>query len=200
MKDGRLRLVAGLGNPGSDYEKTRHNAGFIAVDELAAAFSIGLEKKKFNCVFGRGKIEGIDTVIAKPMSFMNLSGDPLVRLAGFFKILSEDMIIVHDDIDLTMGRLKIKWKGGHGGHNGVRSVVESFGDGDFVRVKIGIGRGEGEKGDRNRVTNHVLGKFRSHEITAFDKAVAAANDAVKTILTKGPKIAMNQFNSNSFDI
>ena len=116
-----VRLIAGLGNPGDNYEKTRHNAGFMVVDKVAKTFSIRFDKKKFDVSFGRGTISDIDVILAKPQAYMNRSGLPLRQLTHYFKILSRDMLIIHDDIDLAMGRIKIKEKGGHGGHNGLKS-------------------------------------------------------------------------------
>ena len=187
----RLRLVVGLGNPGREYEKTRHNAGFMAVDNIAEAFSISLDKRKFNTVFGKGLIEGVDVILAKPMAFMNKSGPPVQNLAGYFKILYRDMLVIHDDIDLDFGRIKIIEKGGHGGHNGVRSLMDAFGEGDFSRIRIGIGR----SGGGADVTGHVLGKYSAGETKNLDKVITGARDAVVTILCKGIKDGMNRFNN-----
>ena len=185
-----VRLVVGLGNPGKEYVNTRHNAGFMAVDDIAQAFSISLDKKKFSTIFGKGLIQGIDVILAKPMAFMNKSGPPVQNLAGYFKILSKDMLVIHDDIDLDFGRIKIIQKGGHGGHNGVRSLMDAFGEGDFSRVRIGIGRSETGKD----VTGHVLGKIDKNESDTLNEAILKARGAVVTILTKGIKDGMNLYN------
>ncbi len=187
----RVRLVVGLGNPGREYEKTRHNAGFIAVDNIAQAFSISLDKRKFNPVFGKGLIEGVDVILAKPMAFMNKSGPPVQNLAGYFKILFKDMLVIHDDIDLDFGRIKIIEKGGHGGHNGVRSLMDAFGGGDFSRIRIGIGR----SGTGADVTGHVLGKYSADESKILDQVITRSRNAVVTILCKGIKDGMNRFNN-----
>ena len=155
MLANRLRLVVGLGNPGKAYEDTRHNAGFMAADQIAQDFNISLNKTKFDTVFGRGWIGDVDLLLAKPMAFMNRSGPPLQKLAHYFRIPGEDMLVIHDDIDLAFGRLKIKEKGGHGGHNGLRSIMDAFGGGNFVRLRIGVGRSEAGES----VTDHVLGRF-----------------------------------------
>jgi len=186
----QVRLVVGLGNPGREYEKTRHNAGFMAVDHIAQTFSISLDKSKFNTVFGKGLIEGVDVILAKPMAFMNKSGPPVQNLAGYFKILSKDMLVIHDDIDLDFGRIKIIEKGGHGGHNGVRSLMDAFGVGDFPRIRIGIGR----SGTGADVTDHVLGKYSADESKTLGQIITGARDAVVTILCKGIKDGMNRFN------
>ena len=185
-------LVVGLGNPGSDYEHTRHNAGFMAVDRLAAAFSISMaSKKRFpHVAWGQGVIQGVRVVLAKPLAYMNRSGPPLKNLALYFDFYSDRMVVIHDDIDLAFGRIKIIEKGGHGGHNGVRSLIDAFGANDFTRLRIGIGRSE----TRTDVSDHVLGKFNSRERSEFDRIIERAADAAVTVLTDGPKAAMNQFN------
>jgi len=189
---GRLRLVVGLGNPGARYAATRHNIGFRVLDRLAADFAIEVGREKFNAGFGRGRIEGLDVVLAKPMAFMNRSGPPVRSLAEFFQISSRDMVIVHDDIDLAYGRLKIKEKGGHGGHNGVRSLIDAFGGGEFTRLRVGIGRSETAG---RPVADYVLDPFTREETAALPGVIERARDAVVTILCKGTKIGMNQFNT-----
>ncbi len=191
MPSQRLSLVVGLGNPGAAYAQTRHNAGFMVADELAAKFDIGFDKRKFDTVFGRGHIEREPVVLAKPMAFMNRSGPPVRSLADFFKISSEAVLVIHDDIDLAFGRLKIKEKGGHAGHNGIRSLIDAFGSDDFVRLRIGVGR----SGFDISVSQYVLSKFSEQENESLAQIIATARDAVVTILCKGTKAGMNQFNS-----
>jgi PTH1 family peptidyl-tRNA hydrolase len=190
MPSQRLSLVVGLGNPGAAYANTRHNAGFMVADELSGKFDIGFDKRKFDMVFGRGHIEREPVVLAKPMAFMNRSGPPVRMLADFFKIPSEAVLVIHDDIDLAFGRLKIKEKGGHAGHNGIRSLIDAFGRDDFVRLRIGVGR----SGFDISVSDHVLSKFSGEENVSLDQIITTARDAVVTILCKGTKAGMNQFN------
>lgn len=190
MATKRLHLVAGLGNPGSAYERTRHNAGFLAVDALAGHYDFDIGRNKFDAIFGRGLVEGVPVVLVKPMAFMNRSGPPIQQISHYFKIPSQDILVVHDDIDLSFGRLKIKQKGGHGGHKGVRSMMDALGSGDFTRLRIGIGRPEVRKG----VTGHVLGQFDIEEEPALERIVQTAREAVVTILCKGTKEGMNRFN------
>jgi PTH1 family peptidyl-tRNA hydrolase len=196
MPQRRLRLVVGLGNPGEAYSKTRHNAGFMVVDKVSDAFSIALEKQKFDTRFGIGSVNGVKIVLAKPMAYMNRSGPQLRNIAGYFKILCEDMLVVHDDIDLAFGRLKIKEKGGDGGHKGVRSIIDAFGGGDFTRLRIGVGRPEADK----NAADYVLGKFTLEEKEVLSQIITAARDAVATILCKGTKEGMNRFNNKSIVI
>ena len=190
MPANRLRLVVGLGNPGNKYEDTRHNAGFMVADKIAQDFSISFNKTKFDTVFGRGSIEDVDVLLAKPMAFKNRSGPPLQKLAHYFQIPGEDMLVIHDDIDLAFGRLKIKEKGGHGGHNGIRSIMDAFGGGNFVRLRIGVGRSEAGE----NVTDHVLGRFSADKAEMVGRVISVARDAVVTVLCEGTKVGMNAFN------
>jgi PTH1 family peptidyl-tRNA hydrolase len=190
MAQERVRLIAGLGNPGKAYRETRHNAGFVALEKVAASFSIGLNKQKFQTQHGRGKIEGVEAILAQPLAYMNNCGPPIKHLAGYFRISCEDLLIIHDDIDLAYGRIKIKKKGGHGGHNGLRSLMHAFGGGDFARLRIGVGRSS----ERIRVADHVLGRYSAEELRYLDRIITRARDAVVTILTKGIAEGMNRYN------
>ena len=196
MPQKRLRLVVGLGNPGRVYSGTRHNAGFMVADELAKGFSIALSKRKFNAQYGTGSIDGVEVVLAKPMGFMNRSGPPVQQIAGYFRISSEDILVVHDDIDLEFGRLKIKEKGGDGGHKGVRSIIDAFGGGDFARLRIGVGRPDAG----NNAADYVLDNFAFEEKKVLSRIIASAKDAVVTILCKGTKEGMNRFNNKKISI
>lgn len=193
MADARRRLIAGLGNPGRDYERTRHNAGFMVVDDIAREYSISINKSKFDCRLGSGELEGLPVILAKPMAYMNRSGPPVRRVADYFRILSEDVLVIHDDIDLAFGRIKIKEKGGHGGHKGVRSLMNAFGGGDFTRLRIGVGRGAESAGPGIAVVDHVLGAFNTEEKTALDRIVSRSTEAVATVLCKGAREGMNRF-------
>jgi PTH1 family peptidyl-tRNA hydrolase len=196
MPQKRLRLVVGLGNPGRIYSGTRHNAGFMVLDEVAKAFSIDLLKQKFNTLFGIGSVDGVEAVLAKPRAFMNRSGTPVQQIAGYFRISCEDILVVHDDIDLAFGRLKIKEKGGDGGHKGVRSIMDAFGGGDFARLRIGVGR----PGPGNGAADYVLDNFTFEEKKVLSRIIASARDAVVTVLCKGTKEGMNRFNNKNLSI
>jgi len=186
----RIRLLVGLGNPGDAYAETRHNIGFMAADEIAREFSLSFEKKKFDAVFGRGRIGGSEIILVKPMAFMNLSGGPVRRIADYFRISGRDMIVMCDDMDLAFGRIKIKEKGGDGGHKGLRSLIGAFGGGGFVRLRIGVGHPDAG----NNVANYVLGRFGSDEKKNLTQIIERSRDAVETLLCKGAKEGMNQFN------
>jgi len=191
MPQKRLRLIVGLGNPGNAYLNTRHNIGFMVLDEIADFYAITVEKSRpfSDLLYGRGLIDSIHTILAKPMAFMNRSGPPTQSIAGYFKILCEEMLVIHDDIDLAFGRLKIKKKGGDGGHKGVRSLIEAFGSDEFIRLRIGVGRSE----EKINTTDHVLGRFKSEEREVLGRIIVRAREAVVTILTKGTEEGMNRF-------
>ena len=159
MSDRTLHVVVGLGNPGDKYGGTRHNVGFFVVDALSSEYSIPLDRRKFDASYGRGSVKGEEVILIKPQSYMNRSGIPIYRFIDYFEISHRNMLVIHDDIDLIYGRIKIKVKGGHGGHNGVRSIIDTLGDDNFTRLRVGIGRSENE----SNVTGHVLGRFRSDE-------------------------------------
>jgi peptidyl-tRNA hydrolase, PTH1 family len=196
MPETRYRLVVGLGNPGARYDRTRHNAGFLAIDRVAASFSMVFEFPGADpdAAVARGRIDGIDIILAKPLSYMNLSGPPVFRLACRYGIKCRDMLVIHDDIDLAFGRLKIKEKGGDGGHKGIGSLINAFGRDDFTRLRIGIGR----SGNREAIVDHVLGEFLPEEAELLDPIFARAREAVGVILRQGAKEGMNRFNSRNF--
>lgn len=167
-----IRLIVGLGNPGAEYEKTRHNAGFWLVDELAwklKAPPLGPEGKFFGEA-GRVKLDGEDLWLLKPMTFMNLSGQSVGALARFYKIAPEEVLVVHDELDLEPGIAKLKQGGGHGGHNGLKDIIAKLGTPNFWRLRIGIGH----PGDRAEVVNFVLKKPRAEEQQEIDDAIGRA--------------------------
>lgn len=184
-------LIAGLGNPGRKYAWSRHNAGFMVIDHLARARQVTLSRqKKFDGDCGRGKIGRTDIILLKPMAYMNRSGQPISRAANFFQIDLDHILVIHDDIDIGYGKIKIKAKGGHGGHNGLRSIIDAVGSGDFPRVKIGIGRPEGPMD----ISDYVLGNFTAEQWGEFEPILDKAADAVSTILAHGVNEGMNRFN------
>jgi peptidyl-tRNA hydrolase, PTH1 family len=184
-----LWLVVGLGNPGSRYSRTRHNIGFQVLDELAKQH--GLEfREKADYRICNGSIEGDEIVLVEPLTFMNRSGTAVRKLAGKFFVPPERVIVVHDDLDLETGVLKIRRKGSSGGHRGVESVIQSLGSKDFVRVKLGIGRSGIVPAEK-----YVLSKFTGAELPSVKAAVTEAVEAVHVILTEGVEKAMNRFNS-----
>jgi PTH1 family peptidyl-tRNA hydrolase len=181
-------LVVGLGNPGREYADTRHNIGFMVADELARRWKLGGWRSKFG-----GEIaQQSEQVVLKPQEFMNLSGAVVQRTAAFYKVEPESIVVVHDEIDLDFGRLKVKRGGGHGGHNGLRSITEQIGA-EFIRVRCGVGKPAGGK---ERVTGHVLGGFSKVELNEVPFLVGGAADAVELIISKGVIAAMNKVNTD----
>jgi PTH1 family peptidyl-tRNA hydrolase len=190
MTGKKLQLLVGLGNPGRKYSRTRHNVGFMVADRIAENFSINLNSKKFDTEFGKGQINGNNVIIVKPMAYMNRSGPPVLNLAKYYNILIEDLLVIHDDIDLDFERIKIKSKGGHGGHKGIKSLIDAFGSGDFSRIRIGVGRPEVQMD----VSDHVLGKFSSGEKKFLDRFIERSDEAAVNVLCEGIIKGMNRFN------
>ncbi len=189
-----MELIAGLGNPGRDYRWTRHNAGFLVVDCLAQKHGIELARKGLKSVYGRGKIAGQEVVLAKPQTFMNLSGEAVSRLLHFFKIPPQSLIVVHDDLDLSWGAVRIRLRGGHGGHKGIKSILEALGGFDeFVRCKLGIGRPENPRQDP---ADFVLESLGGTEREEFKDLISRGAEAVETILVSGPEEAMNRYHKD----
>jgi PTH1 family peptidyl-tRNA hydrolase len=191
----RQWLVAGLGNPGDRYRDTRHNIGFATLDQLAKTHSIPWDRAVDSTIQGVGAIEGVDVVLAKPMAYMNHSGPPLADAAERFKISSQQVLVIHDDMDLALGRIKIKAKGGHGGHRGLQSLMAALdADGNFARLRVGIGRPPAGCDP----VDHVLGRFTQSENEVLADAITSATEAVATILTRGVRDGMNRFNRSDF--
>jgi len=185
-------LVAGLGNPGSKYAANRHNIGFMVVDELSRRAKAEAWKSKFGGDVTLCEIAGQRTVLLKPMEYMNVSGRAVQRVSAFYQVEPRELIVVHDEIDLEMGRLQVKFAGGHAGHNGVRSITQDLGTGDFVRLRCGVGKPAGAKG---RVVGHVLGDFGKSEQEESKILIQEAADGVEEIMRVGPQLAMNKVNT-----
>jgi len=193
-------LVIGLGNPGRDYADNRHNVGFMVVDELAARLgsSPGAFRSKFGSELLSLDVRGQRVHLQKPQEFMNVSGGPVQRAMAFFRIPLAQVLVIHDEIDLPFLRLQVKIGGGHGGHNGLRSISQAIGP-DYLRLRVGVGRpaGAGQGDSRERVTGHVLGNFSRAEREELSVALARACDAVELILERGATSAMNAFNRDT---
>jgi peptidyl-tRNA hydrolase, PTH1 family len=190
-----LRLVVGLGNPGTKYASSRHNVGFMALDALREELGLPDYKEKFSGVFTRGEALGQTVVLLKPMTFMNLSGGSVQPAMAFLKVAVPDVLVLHDELDLAFGDVRVKVSGGHAGHNGLRSIIERVSSPDFVRVRIGIGRPPpGFQGD---VADYVLSGFDSAERAELPGVVARAVVAAKEVLSSGAQAAMNQVNTKT---
>ncbi|MDW7644105.1 MAG: aminoacyl-tRNA hydrolase [Desulfuromonadales bacterium] len=183
--------MAGLGNPGSKYAGTRHNIGFLAVQKVAERSGTSLKKSGHQAIYATGRVAGEEVTLLLPQTFMNLSGASVGSACKSLGVEPGDLIVVHDDIDLPFGALKIKRGGGHGGHNGIRHIRQVLGTGDFVRVKIGVGR-PAPGGD---VAGYVLSPFSAKERQSLEDVLEDAAMAVEAVLEKGAERAMNEFNS-----
>jgi PTH1 family peptidyl-tRNA hydrolase len=195
-----VKLIVGLGNPGREYRGTRHNVGFEVVDLLAARHGGAWEAAKVDAVTARLRMPAADPVLlVKPLTYMNLSGEAVQGLAHYFKIDVPDILIVADDVNLPLGRLRARKTGTEGGHNGLRSVAQMLGTIDYPRLRVGVGRPrrpEGAPGDdeRRELADHVLSRFDADEIPGIEAAIARAADAAETFVAGGIDVVMNRFN------
>lgn len=189
-----MYLIAGLGNPGKEYIGTRHNIGFEVADAICSKFDIKLNKEKFRALFGDGYIGGEKVLIVKPQTYMNLSGESIREIAEWYKIDTEDIIIIYDDISLPLGKLRVREKGSAGGHNGIKNIIYQLQSDIFPRIKIGVGSPNHPDFD---MKDYVLGKFTADETKILVKSAVAAVSAVEEIIVAGAKSAMNKFNSFS---
>jgi len=185
-----MKIVVGLGNPGQQYADTPHSIGFEAVDAIAKEAGADWEvKKAFKCLIARGVFAGVPVLLVKPQTFMNLSGDSVAPVVKYHNATTDDLLVIQDDIDLPVGRMRIRKGGSCGGHNGVRNIIERLGTPAFARLKLGVGK------ERDNVIGHVLGKFDPETRKTMDIVVAEAVKAAAAIVRKGPDFAMNAFNS-----
>lgn len=185
-----MYIIAGLGNPGAEYENTRHNVGFRVIDCLADRLNTAVTEKKHFALCGKGEIGGEKVILMKPQTYMNNSGQSLRAAADFYKVAPEQIIVLSDDIDLEQGQLRIRLKGSAGGHNGLKSIISHLGAQSFVRVRIGIGG----KPDGWDLADYVLGKLKGNDAEAMEQAYRNAADAVELILSEGGEKAMNLYN------
>jgi peptidyl-tRNA hydrolase, PTH1 family len=185
-------LIVGLGNPGSDYSGNRHNAGFLVADVLAARIGDGFRRSRQRLLAASGKLAGHAVIVAKPMSYMNLSGGPVASFAAYHKIPAGQIVVVHDEIDLPFAAIRLKCGGGDAGHNGVKSVASALRTPEFNRVRIGVGRPPG----RRVAAGHVLGDFSSAERKELPLLIERAADAVEALLDQGLAAAQNEFHTS----
>ena len=185
-------IIAGLGNPGKQYEMTRHNIGFHTLDYIAEKHNIKLKKLKFKAVYGEGNIAGEKVYLVKPQTYMNLSGEAIGEMARFYKIPPENIIVINDDISLDMGRIRVRGKGSDGGHNGLKSIIYQLQSDKFPRVKMGVGAPKHKDYD---LADFVLGRFTKDEIPVMEDAIIKAEGAVCEIIKNGVDSAMNAFNA-----
>ena len=183
-------LIAGLGNPGKEYENTRHNAGFLVLDTLSQKLGADLSERKHRALCGKAVIGGQKVILLKPQTYMNSSGESIRAAADYYKVPPEDILVVYDDISLAPGQLRIRAKGSAGGHNGIKSIIAHLGTQEFPRVKVGIG----EKQPSMDLADYVLGHFSSGEKKIMEEAAKEAADAICEIVNVGIEQAMNDHN------
>lgn len=187
----RMKLIFGLGNPGTKYQTTKHNIGFIVVDQLAKALGITFNQTKFKSLYAEGRIGTEKIILVKAQTFMNLSGESVQPWMDFYKLELEDLLIVYDDMDLDVGKIRLRLKGGSGGHNGIKSIIQHLGGQEFNRIKVGIGRPYPEQS----VISHVLSQFRKEDVVNIENAVYDSVDAIKYWASDHTfQETMNQFN------
>lgn len=189
LEELKMYLVVGLGNPGGQYDNTRHNIGFEAIDSIAAKYKINVSRIKFKGVYGEGTIGGEKAILLKPQTYMNNSGESVGEIARFYKISSDKIIVIYDDMSLDVGRIRIRVKGSAGGHNGIKSIIAHLSSEEFPRIKVGVGQPKGDW------VSHVLGGFSSAEKEKLGKTLDVVTSSVEAIISKGVDEAMNRFNS-----
>ncbi len=187
-----MRLLVGLGNPGPQYRDTRHNVGFWVVDEIARRWGVSDSwRERFDALTVRGLTAGEIALVAKPLTFMNLSGFAVSKLSQYFQIEAADTLVIVDEVALPLGRLRARRAGSAGGHNGLKSIVEQLGTNAFPRLRLGVGRGD----DRRDLADHVLSKFEPAERATIEAAVLRAADAAEMFVAEGIERVMNTFNA-----
>lgn len=184
-----MYLIVGLGNPGREYEKTRHNVGFVAIDYLASQIGANISKIKFKGIFGEGYIGGEKCILLKPQTYMNLSGESVRDCAEFYKIPPENIIVLYDDINLEPGKVRIRPSGSAGGHNGMKSIIYLLNSDEFPRVRFGVGA------PSHDLSNHVLGHFSEEDGVSVTNAIKKIEDIISTIINKDISDAMSKFNN-----
>ena len=190
-KDGKMKLIVGLGNPGREYVNTRHNAGFYVLEKLAHTLSADISERKYNGLYTKVRIGDERAILLEPQTYMNRSGESVRAFMDYFKIESSDVFVIYDDVNLEPGNLRIRLKGSAGGHNGIKSLIAHMGTSDFPRIKIG----GGEKPARMDLADHVLGRFSETDRKLLDEAADNAIEALKLMLSGKYDEAMNRYNT-----
>jgi peptidyl-tRNA hydrolase, PTH1 family len=190
-----MMLVVGLGNPGKEYSANRHNIGFLCINQFARKQHIVLDKKQNNARTGTGSLAGIEVVLAKPQTYMNLSGQSVHGLLQRYRLTPEDLIVIHDDLDLPLGKIRIRRGSSAGGHNGIKSIIAFLGTQDFTRIRVGISRPprEGEEKEQS-IVDYVLGDFSRDDQPVINDTIGRVGEAVVCLMTEGLTTAMNKFN------
>jgi PTH1 family peptidyl-tRNA hydrolase len=188
-----MYLMIGLGNPGSRYARTRHNIGFMVLEKIAAQWKISLTQKSFDALWNRGKINNVSVLLAMPQTYMNLSGKSVGRLMAYYKVDIDHVIVIHDDLDLPFGTIRLKKGGGDAGHKGLKSVITALGSADFLRIRMGIGK----PADKAGVENYVLQKFNQEEQGVLPESIQLAAEAAADIVISGMQQAMAKYHTKN---
>jgi peptidyl-tRNA hydrolase, PTH1 family len=188
-----MYLITGLGNPGIRYQFTRHNIGFMVLEKLATRWEVDLKQKSFDALWNRGKIAGTNVILAMPQAYMNLSGNSVSKLLAYFKVDIDKLIVIHDDLDLPFGAVRLKNGGGDAGHKGLKSIISCLGSADFMRVRMGIGK----PSDKSRVEDYVLQRFSPEESAMLSQIVQSASEAAADIMTSGMQQAMAKYHTKN---
>jgi peptidyl-tRNA hydrolase, PTH1 family len=186
-----MYIIVGLGNPGKKYEATRHNIGFMAIDQIADKYNISVDKERMKAYIGEGNINGEKVVLVKPQTYMNLSGEAVGALARWYKVEPEHIITIYDDMDIEVGRIRIRKQGRAGGHNGIKSLIQHLGTENFPRVKLGIGR---PNIPGMNTADYVLGVIPKEEVPRVEEVLEAAVNSIEYALEHNIDLAMNKFN------
>lgn len=188
----RMKLIVGLGNPTPQYDKTRHNVGFAVIDHLMNEYGIALDTAKHKGFYGKGRIAGESVILLKPMTYMNLSGESVVQVANYYKVAPKDVIVVYDDINLDVGRLRIREKGSAGGHNGIKNIIAHLGTDEFPRIRVGVGM----KPPKMDLADYVLSRFSKEEEALMEEGYERAAKAMELMVEDEISQAMNLYNGN----
>lgn len=188
-----MYLIVGLGNVGSEYNKTRHNVGFEAIDIICREYNINIDKVKFKGVYGEGRIESKKAIFLKPSTYMNLSGDSVKQAVDYYDIHSENLIVIHDDISLDTGKVRLRSKGSAGGHNGIKDIIKKIGTDEFCRIKIGVGNPEHD------CISHVLGRIPKDDRVYVDRVLEQCPNMIHKIVIQGMYEAMNSYNGMDYN-
>jgi len=188
-----MKLIVGLGNPGSEYASNRHNIGFMCVNHFGRTHGIRFDQKKGKSRVGTGVVDGVEVILARPQTYMNRSGEAVKALLGKYRASVDDLIVVHDELDLPLGRMRIRKGGSSAGNHGIESIIAEIGTPDFTRVRVGIGHPT-EDPERTEVIGHVLGSFMPDEKKVIDEVIPRVTGALDCLLTDGLETAMNEFN------
>jgi len=188
-----MYLMIGLGNPGSRYARTRHNIGFMVLEKIAAQWKISLTQKSFDALWNRGKINNVSVLLAMPQTYMNLSGKSVGRLMAYYKVDIDHVIVIHDDLDLPFGTIRLKKGGGDAGHKGLKSVVTALGSADFLRIRMGIGK----PADKAGIENYVLQMFNQEEQVLLPESIQLAAEAAAEIVVSGRQQVMAKYHTKN---